>query len=80
MFIDFWDIFDFDMMILVNLKVDYQLVVMVEEVSFSGGFGEKVSCYYGNSVMCVLNFGVVKCFNDCEIINELWYEFKLIFD
>lgn len=62
---------------LANLKADHQLVVTVEEASLSGGFGEKVSRYYGNSAMHVLNFGAAKRFNDRETTNELRHEFKL---
>ncbi|MCT4450442.1 1-deoxy-D-xylulose-5-phosphate synthase [Lactiplantibacillus plantarum] len=75
--IDPRDISDPDTTTLVNLKADHQLVVTVEEASLSGGFGEKVSRYYGNSAMHVLNFGAAKRFNDRETTNELRHEFKL---
>ena len=75
--IDPRDISDPDTMTLANLKADHQLVVTVEEASLSGGFGEKVSRYYGNSAMHVLNFGAAKRFNDRETTNELRHEFKL---
>ncbi|MCI3955863.1 1-deoxy-D-xylulose-5-phosphate synthase [Lactiplantibacillus plantarum] len=75
--IDPRDISDPDTMTLANLKADHQLVVTVEEASLSGGFGEKVSRYYGNSAMRVLNFGTAKRFNDRETTNELRHEFKL---
>ncbi|MDY2577021.1 1-deoxy-D-xylulose-5-phosphate synthase [Lactiplantibacillus plantarum] len=75
--IDPRDISDPDTMTLANLKADHQLVVTVEEASLSGGFGEKVSRYYGNSAMRVLNFGAAKRFNDRETTNELRHEFKL---
>ncbi|ALG25423.1 1-deoxy-D-xylulose-5-phosphate synthase [Lactiplantibacillus plantarum] len=68
---------DPDTTTLANLKADHQLVVTVEEASLSGGFGEKVSRYYGNSAMHVLNFGAAKRFNDRETTNELRHEFKL---
>lgn len=75
--IDPRDISDPDTTTLANLKADHQLVVTVEEASLSGGFGEKVSRYYGNSAMHVLNFGAAKRFNDRETTNELRHEFKL---
>ncbi|WP_288614245.1 1-deoxy-D-xylulose-5-phosphate synthase [uncultured Lactiplantibacillus sp.] len=75
--IDPRDISDPDTTTLANLKADHQLVVTVEEASLSGGFGEKVSRYYGNSAMHVLNFGAAKLFNDRETTNELRHEFKL---
>ncbi|QBX93760.1 1-deoxy-D-xylulose-5-phosphate synthase [Lactiplantibacillus plantarum] len=75
--IDPRDISDPDTTTLANLKADHQLVITVEEASLSGGFGEKVSRYYGNSAMHVLNFGAAKRFNDRETTNELRHEFKL---
>lgn len=75
--IDPRDISDPDTTTLANLKADHQLVVTVEEASLSGGFGEKVSRYYGNSAMHVLNFDAAKRFNDRETTNELRHEFKL---
>lgn len=75
--IDPRDISDPDTTTLANLKADHHLVVTVEEASLSGGFGEKVSRYYGNSAMHVLNFGAAKRFNDRETTNELRHEFKL---
>lgn len=75
--IDPRDISDPDMTTLAALKADHQLVVTVEEASLSGGFGEKVSRYYGNSTMRVLNFGAAKRFNDRETTAELLHEFKL---
>lgn len=78
--IDPRDISDPDTTTLANLKADHQLVVTVEEASLSGGFGEKVSRYYGNSAMHVLNFGAAKRFNDRETTNELRHEFKLTLD
>ncbi|AVW10947.1 1-deoxy-D-xylulose-5-phosphate synthase [Lactiplantibacillus paraplantarum] len=75
--IDPRDISDPDMTTLAALKADHQLVVTVEEASLSGGFGEKVSRYYGNSTMRVLNFGATKRFNDRETTAELLHEFKL---
>ena len=75
--IDPRDISDPDTTTLANLKADHQLVVTVEEASLSGGFGEKVSRYYGNSAIHVLNFGAAKRFNDRETTNELRHEFKL---
>lgn len=71
------DISDPDQATLAALKVNHQLVVTLEEASLSGGFGEKVSRFYGNTAMRVLNFGAAKRFNDRETTTELWREFKL---
>jgi len=62
---------------LTNLTANHQLVVTLEEASLSGGFGEKVASFYGNTDMHVLNFGAEKRFNDRETSDELWHEFKL---
>lgn len=75
--IDPRDISDPDMATLAQLKAGHQLVVTIEEASLSGGFGEKVSRYYGDSEMRVLNFGAAKRFNDRETTTELKHEFQL---
>lgn len=75
--IDPRDISDPDTATLAQLKNGHQLVVTIEEASFSGGFGEKVSRYYGDSEMRVLNFGAAKRFNDRETTTELKHEFQL---
>lgn len=62
---------------LTDLEQDHQLVITLEEASLSGGFGEKVSRFYGNTAVHVLNFGAAKRFNDRETTAELWREFKL---
>ncbi|MDO7805123.1 1-deoxy-D-xylulose-5-phosphate synthase [Lactiplantibacillus pentosus] len=75
--IDPRDISDPDTSTLAQLKAGHQLVVTIEEASLSGGFGEKVSRYYGDSEMRVLNFGAAKRFNDRETTTELKHEFQL---
>lgn len=75
--IDPRDISDPDTATLAQLKAGHQLVVTIEEASLSGGFGEKVSRYYGDSEMRVLNFGAAKRFNDRETTTELKHEFQL---
>ena len=75
--IDPRDISELDGATLSNLEKDHQLVVTLEEASLSGGFGEKVSRFYGDTDMHVLNFGAAKRFNDRETTAELWHEFKL---
>ncbi|BDZ31536.1 1-deoxy-D-xylulose-5-phosphate synthase [Lactiplantibacillus sp. WILCCON 0030] len=68
---------DLDTTTLTDLLTNHQLVVTLEEASLSGGFGEKVASFYGNTDMHVLNFGAAKRFNDRETSAELWHEFKL---
>lgn len=62
---------------LASLSANHQLVVTLEEASLSGGFGEKVALFYGNTAMHVLSFGAAKRFNDRETSAELWHEAKL---
>lgn len=75
--IDPRDISKLDEATLTSLEKDHQLVVTLEEASLSGGFGEKVSRFYGNTDVHTLNFGAAKRFNDRETTAELWHEFKL---
>lgn len=75
--IDPRDISDPDTTTLSQLATNHQLIVTLEEASLSGGFGEKVSRFYGNTDVHVLNFGAAKRFNDRETTDELWEEFKL---
>lgn len=53
-----------DMEMLENLKTDHRLVVTIEDGVLDGGFGEKVSRYYGPSDMKVKNYGLEKKFVD----------------
>ncbi|WDT65444.1 1-deoxy-D-xylulose-5-phosphate synthase [Companilactobacillus crustorum] len=71
------NISDLDTATLKSLEKDHQVVVTLEEASLSGGFGEKVSRYYGDTKVKVLNFGAAKRFNENETTKELWQEFKL---
>lgn len=75
--IDPRDVSELDEKTLTDLEKDHQLVVTLEEASLSGGFGEKVSRFYGNTKIRTLNFGAAKRFNDHETTSELWHEFKL---
>ncbi|MDE6444229.1 MAG: 1-deoxy-D-xylulose-5-phosphate synthase [Muribaculaceae bacterium] len=53
-----------DTAMLDDLKKDHQLVVTIEDGVLAGGFGEKVSGYYGTSDMKVANYGLEKKFAD----------------
>jgi len=55
-----------------NLKTNHKLVVTLEDGQLDGGFGEKVSRFYGNSDMKVLNFGGKKEFTDRMNINKIY--------
>ena len=43
----------------------------------NGGFGEKITRFYGNSDMKVLNFGSKKEFTDRTPIDELYRRYHL---
>ena len=60
-----------------ELKKDHSLVVTLEDGVLDGGFGEKISRFYGNSDMKVLNFGAKKEFTDRVPLNELYERYHL---
>lgn len=53
-----------DTKLLESLKDNHSIVVTLEDGVINGGFGEKISRYYGNSEVKVLNFGLKKEFLD----------------
>ena len=53
-----------DTELLERLKDNHSIVVTLEDGVINGGFGEKISRYYGNSEVKVLNFGLKKEFLD----------------
>lgn len=63
--------------LLENLKQDHSVVVTLEDGILDGGFGEKVSRFYGNSDMKVLNFGAKKEFSDRVPLDELYRRYHL---
>ena len=60
-----------------NLKKDHKVVITLEDGLLDGGFGEKITRFYGNSDMKVLNFGAHKEFTDKIPINELLKRYHL---
>ena len=53
-----------DTELLEKLKKNHQVLATMEDGCLSGGFGEKVAAFYGESDMKVLNFGLPKAFYD----------------
>lgn len=53
-----------DTEMLESLKADHDVVITIEDGILDGGFGEKITRFYGNSDMKVLNFGLKKEFLD----------------
>lgn len=60
-----------------SLKANHKLVITLENGVLDGGFGEKISRYYGNSSMKVLNFGAKKEFTDRVPLKELYNRYHL---
>lgn len=60
-----------------KLKEKHELVITLEDGSLSGGFGENISRYYGDSSMNVLNFGAEKEFTDSVPVGQLYERYHL---
>lgn len=60
-----------------ELKKDHSVVITLEDGELDGGFGEKVTRFYGNSGMKVLNFGAKKEFTDRVPLEELYNRYHL---
>lgn len=66
-----------DKICLEGLKSEHKLVVTLEDGELDGGFGEKITRYYGASDMKVLNYGSFKEFTDRADINKLYNRYRL---
>lgn len=60
-----------------NLKKNHQIVVTLEDGEIDGGFGEKITRFYGTDNMKVLNFGAKKEFTDRIPLDELYRRYHL---
>ena len=60
-----------------NLKKNHQIVVTLEDGEIDGGFGEKITRFYGTDNMKVLNFGAKKEFTDRVPLEELYRRYHL---
>lgn len=63
--------------LLYSLKKDHKIVITLESGVIDGGFGEKITRFYGNSDMKVLNFGAKKEFTDRVPLDELYARYHL---
>ncbi len=63
--------------VLNKLKGNHKLVITLEDGCVDGGFGEKISRFYGNSDVKVLNFGGKKEFTDRVPLNVLYKRYHL---
>ena len=66
-----------DKQMLEDLKQNHSIVITLEDGCLDGGFGEKISRYYGNSDMKVLNYGADKEFTDRVPLKELYQRYRL---
>ena len=57
--------------LLSDLKKDHDMVITIEDGILDGGFGEKISRFYGDSDMKVLNFGLKKEFLDRYVVDDV---------
>ncbi len=60
-----------DKELLESLKADHKTVVTIEDGILDGGFGEKISRFYGNSEVKTLNFGLKKEFLDRYNVDDV---------
>ena len=60
-----------------SLKTNHKIVVTLEDGELNGGFGEKITRFYGNSDMKVLNYGSFKEFTDRIPLDELYKKYRL---
>ncbi len=66
-----------DQTLLSNLKKDHKIIVTIEDGVLNGGFGEKISRFYGGDDIKVLNFGAQKEFTDRIPLNVLYQRYHL---
>ncbi len=66
-----------DKELLENLKTNHEIVITLEDGVLDGGFGEKISRFYGPSNMKVLNYGGHKEFTDRVPVDELYKRYRL---
>ncbi len=60
-----------------ELKQEHSIVITLEDGELDGGFGEKITRYYGASDMKVLNFGAKKEFTDRVPLETLYERYHL---
>ena len=63
-----------DIGLLEQLKSNHDIVITLEDGMLDGGFGEKISRFYGTSPIKVKNYGIAKSFYDKYDVNNLLKE------
>lgn len=66
-----------DFELLENLKQSHELVITLEDGVLDGGFGEKISRFYGSSEVKTLNYGAIKEFTDRVPLDKLYQRYHL---
>lgn len=66
-----------DKELLESLKQNHSVVITLESGELDGGFGEKITRFYGNSDIKVLNYGSFKEFTDRTSMDELLTRYRL---
>lgn len=66
-----------DESMLEDLKLNHKVVITLEDGILDGGFGEKITRFYGNSDIKVLNYGAKKEFTDRISLDDLYNEYRL---
>ena len=66
-----------DTELLQSLEKDHKVVITLESGLLDGGFGEKISRFYSDKNMRVLNYGAAKEFTDREPVEKLYEKFRL---
>ncbi|MCR4881040.1 MAG: 1-deoxy-D-xylulose-5-phosphate synthase [bacterium] len=63
-----------------SLKSNHKIVITLEDGQLDGGFGEKITRFYGTSDMKVINYGATKEFPDRVPLDELYAKYRLTKD
>lgn len=63
--------------LLESLKATHNIVITLEDGILDGGFGEKITRFYGASDVKVLNYGLRKEFLDRYDVNDVLYKNRL---
>ena len=63
--------------VLNGLKKKHEIVITIEDGCLAGGFGEKITRFYGGTNMKVLNYGADKEFTDRVPLDELYKKYRL---
>jgi 1-deoxy-D-xylulose-5-phosphate synthase len=69
-----------DKEMLTELLANHEVVITLEDGILDGGFGEKITRFYGAKDMKVLNFGATKEFTDKVDVKELFNRYHLTDD